>query len=135
MKASVQPEFVQLVHVYNLVCNKLYNLKFELFFLATKKEYVDTSAITPNDIMQVLEYFILKMCPELAHPPNNEKPMQNSLFIRIFYDIKNTPPFLRDVIDEIKDKRSDVQLAFTIVPVCGFQSNNDFMSFNGIRHE
>lgn len=92
---------------------------------------IGTNAITPNQLMQVFEYFIRKMCPEST----STKEEILTLYIRIFYHVLRSPPFIRDVLDELIDKRNDITLVFTIVPVCGFQSNIDLISMTAIRHE
>lgn len=81
--------------------------------------------------MQVFDYFIRKMCPDSSHV-NDE---MSTLYIRIFHHVRNSPASMRSILDELIEKRNDIKLAFTIVPVCGFQSNFDFISMTAIRHE
>lgn len=90
-----------------------------------------TNTLTPNQLMQVFEYFIRKMCSDSQR--TNDETL--TLYIRIFYDVLKSPPFISDVLDEFIDKRNDIKLAFTIVPVCGLQSNFDLISMIAIRHE
>lgn len=109
-------------------------IDFNCFFFNYLDSSLETnfiSEMTPNQLMQVFEYFIRKMCPDSSH--TNDEIV--TLYIRIFYHALNSPPFIRKVVDELIDQRNDIKLAFTIVPVCGFQSNFDIISMTAIRHE
>ncbi|XP_063697230.1 uncharacterized protein LOC134828168 [Culicoides brevitarsis] len=90
-----------------------------------------TSDMSEEQLLQVFDYFIRKMCPDVLHA-NNEI---HTLYIRIFYHVSHTPLFLRDVLDKLHNERINIKLAITLVPVCGFQSNFDIISMTAIRHE
>uniref|UniRef100_A0A336M171 Diphthine--ammonia ligase n=1 Tax=Culicoides sonorensis TaxID=179676 RepID=A0A336M171_CULSO len=105
----------------------------------TNLENDKDNAMAPSQLMQVFQYFIRKMCPELTSTNTDMEGKRSSttvtLYIRVFYHTSNSPPFIREVVDELKDLDNYIQLAFTLVPVYGFQSKNDFLSMNAIRHE
>lgn len=134
MKVNAPLEFAQLAYVWHFNIKYLNSLLYGIFlnFLDTNVENnFITNTLTPNQLMQVFEYFIRKMCSDSQR--TNDETL--TLYIRIFYDVLKSPPFISDVLDEFIDKRNDIKLAFTIVPVCGLQSNFDLISMIAIRHE
>lgn len=96
--------------------------------------------MTKNQLKEVLDYLIRKMCPDIQVSKSNEDNKISHLetiaiHVRIFYDILNAPHFISDLTNEFLSERLDIQLAFTIVPACGLQNQRDFISICAIRHE
>lgn len=93
----------------------------------------------PEQLREVFEYLLRKMLPNITSTSSTSENHQHekvpAIHIRVFYDALKAPNFVQQVADAFRQDKTNVQIALSVIPVCGLQKPNDFISICAIKHE